>query len=341
MVAGVHVLGMWVDRVGPLTIEQIGRLGVLVFFVHTSLVLMASLERLEAAGESGGRLALIFYLRRAFRIYPLSIVCVLAYVVFRVPNPSWPGHLTSFVPPTPRDLLANLALVDVFGVRWINGVLWSLPVELEMYVVLPACYFAAKRGPRYVIGLFVVAVIGWSAVGLFHIRGLRRLSVLNFGPCFVAGVMAYALLRRRYHPRLPGWIWPLAIAACALLPALMRADIEHPERGWLFCVAVGACIPFVRELNRSWLTRVASIVATYSYGIYLTHVAAIWVAFVVLSGLPLAARWLAFIAIASGLPFLAYHAVERPMIALGIRLTERFRKGRAAATDAAAVAPVP
>jgi peptidoglycan/LPS O-acetylase OafA/YrhL len=281
--------------------------------------------------------------RRAFRIYPLAIACVLGYVAFRVPgDPYRPGHPVQFVAPSLQELLANLALVqDIFGIRFIIGVLWSLPIEVQMYVLLPVCYFAAKRGMPYVIGLFALAVIGWSTVGVLRVPGAWRLSVLNYGPCFIAGVMAYALLRRRPIPRLPGWTWLLLIAACVPVLLLTRADAATPERGWLFCVAVGACIPLVRELNRSWLTRAASVIATYSYGIYLTHVAAIWVAFVGLRASPLGIRWLAFVALAAGLPFLAYHAVERPMIALGIRISERLRERRSVGTDAAATAPAP
>jgi peptidoglycan/LPS O-acetylase OafA/YrhL len=48
-----------------------GHLGVLLFFIHTSLVLMMSLARLK---KSQGGLAARFYIRRAFRIYPLAIV---------------------------------------------------------------------------------------------------------------------------------------------------------------------------------------------------------------------------------------------------------------------------
>jgi peptidoglycan/LPS O-acetylase OafA/YrhL len=129
----------------------------------------------------------------------------------------------------------------------------------------------------------------------------------------------------------------------AFSPALvvMRASGYTPERGWLFCVAVGACIPLFRDLDRSWLTRVASVLAKYSYGIYLTHIAAMWVAFVALSDRPPAARWLVFVALVTGLPFLVYQTVERPMIALGVRISQRWRERGSVATEAAAVAPVP
>src|SRR5271157_3735798 len=53
---------------------HLGQLGVLMFFVHTCLVLMWSLER---SNLQGWRMFYSFYIRRAFRLYPLSVVCVL------------------------------------------------------------------------------------------------------------------------------------------------------------------------------------------------------------------------------------------------------------------------
>src|SRR5438045_2701232 len=56
--------------------SSLGRIGVLIFFVHTSLVLLRSLER-TGANLSGWSLIRYFYVRRAFRIYPLSSCLIL------------------------------------------------------------------------------------------------------------------------------------------------------------------------------------------------------------------------------------------------------------------------
>ena len=53
----------------------------LLFFVHTSLVLMYSMQR---SPLRGGALFRDFYIRRFFRIYPLSILTVLAAVALHL-----------------------------------------------------------------------------------------------------------------------------------------------------------------------------------------------------------------------------------------------------------------
>jgi peptidoglycan/LPS O-acetylase OafA/YrhL len=84
--------------------DDVGALGVLLFFVHTALVLSFSLERL---GTGGWVLMRTFLLRRAFRLYPLSIACVLLVVACRVPEDPF-EHIAAHH--SWGELLSNLAL---------------------------------------------------------------------------------------------------------------------------------------------------------------------------------------------------------------------------------------
>ena len=68
--------------VGPIPVETIGHFGVLLFFVHTSLVLMYSMHR--ACDRDAKELVRSFYIRRLFRIYPLSTVAIVAALALGV-----------------------------------------------------------------------------------------------------------------------------------------------------------------------------------------------------------------------------------------------------------------
>ena len=319
-VVGDHVIQLFTEQIGPLPVRALGRMGVLLFFVHTALVLMSSLER---QGRADGWVR-AFYVRRAFRIYPLAMFCVLAYVALHVPESVQSlTNPTTFEPLTFRELVLNLALVqNLFVTRMPINVLWSLPIEVQMYLALPFCYVLARRGAGWVVALTGLAAVAWWVGDTYQLRGFWRLTVVNYTPCFLAGVLAYALLYKgAIRRRLPGWAWPpvLLTIAIGLTTALVPGD-ENPPINWLICVAIGVAIPLVADLPKSWFTRGAKVICDYSYGIYLTHVAALWVAVVVCRSLPGPVQALIFVALASALAFVCYHAIEQPGIALGKRL---------------------
>lgn len=122
--------------------QAIGIFGVLLFFVHTSLVLMFSLER-QTQRLGTRHFYTTFLVRRVFRIYPLSICVVLlvAFAAARWPAASGLGeHLTAV------GVLSNIFLVQDFAHQPnIIGVLWSLPLEMQMYLFLPVLFLYADR----------------------------------------------------------------------------------------------------------------------------------------------------------------------------------------------------
>src|SRR5258706_2197598 len=189
-----------------------GRIGVLLFFVHTSLVLMGSLER---QGESNWILS--FYIRRAFRIYPLAVLTIIVVVLLKMPYtvPTLHGPVVPFEAPSLATLAANLGLFqNLAGAPVVLNVLWTLPVELQMYLVLPFCYLIARKGVAPIVAMFAASVvIGLASVTYENdVHGLWRLSTIEFVPCFLSGVLCYAILRRGVRAPVPAFVWPAAIA---------------------------------------------------------------------------------------------------------------------------------
>jgi peptidoglycan/LPS O-acetylase OafA/YrhL len=102
---------------------------------------MMSLDRLSV---DGARRFTTFYVRRLFRIYPLAVVTVAVVFAIHISPLSW-GNVP-VVPPTAGNILSNLFLVqNLTKAPSVTGPLWSLPYEVQMYVVLPFLYLIARR----------------------------------------------------------------------------------------------------------------------------------------------------------------------------------------------------
>jgi peptidoglycan/LPS O-acetylase OafA/YrhL len=297
--------------------ENIGHAGVLAFFVHTSLVLMYSLERMQTQAQAG--LALRFYLRRGFRIYPLAIACILGVVILGLPDATWrpPTQVTTL------EIIANLFLVQnlVTG-QSVLVPLWSLPYEVEMYLVLPILYFIARRAHgAWLIGIGLLMSYV-AAYVLYKLDG-GHMNLAGYVPCFLAGVLCYAL-RDRIRARLPGLAWPFYVLLLVAGYCYMEMDAGGAIYwlGWLYSLVLGLSIHGFRDGQIRWLNRLALRVATYSYGLYLLHVPSLYVVFELWSPSSRVVAVVGFFALSSVAAVLAYHFVEAPMVALGRRLTE-------------------
>ena len=314
-----HLLTTWDIQPPLLTPWDLGRIGVLLFFVHTSLVLMSSLER-EGPRRDWVR---AFYVRRGLRIYPLAMATIVGVALLGVPPHVLSHSVTGQppVPPTLPTLFANLTLTQNLTNRPdVLGVLWSLPLEVQMYLALPLCFVIARRGVVPTLSALAVAVLAGLGVRFSGLPGVWRLSVALFGPCFLGGVLAYAILRLRKRTLFPSWAWPLLLVACLPLFVALDPSSDSPERGWLFCLGVGCAIPLAGNLGESVLTRMAHVVCTYSYGIYLLHQPALWFSFVVLKGTPVVIQWGICLALLFALPAAFYRLIEHPGIQWGKRL---------------------
>src|SRR5580658_927602 len=187
-------------------LHSVGNWGVLIFFVHTSLVLMFSLERQHSLFP-GEPVYFRFLVRRIFRIYPLSLFVVACVVISRIPVGDiikgtyvpvvldWPGVLANVF------LIQNLTHTPSVIVP-----LWSLPYEMQMYLLLPALYWFVRmtRGIAPVAILWALAF--FAANHAARLEKMRVPDLVEFVPLFLAGIVAYRLTKAR-SLQLPAWMW--------------------------------------------------------------------------------------------------------------------------------------
>lgn len=344
----IAVVSVVVDHLGitllPHTMRYglalLGRFGVLLFFVHTSLVLMGSIERQGQAP----RWPIAFYVRRFFRIYPLLWVTIAVAVAFRVPDviPD-PTTVQHYAQPSLAVIASNLLLIQDFWTQtMLQSPFWSLPLEVLMYVLLPLCFVAAHRSWRWMLGAMIALLAAYLVVAHTNVPGAWHFRVFRFGPCFMAGVIAYHILRRGPRKRWSPWvlIGMLAVALGTMffeVPFLDTLD-AIALRNWIPCLIVGSVLPFVRDARPSRFAEVAKTICTYSYGIYVLHLPVMWLVFGRLHGLPVAVQLPLFVAILGLACSSAYWLIEKPCTDLGKRVTARWSARAAISADPTSIA---
>ncbi|HMG56574.1 MAG TPA: acyltransferase [Kofleriaceae bacterium] len=321
-----HVLLFFGRGRVPHDLVYIGHWGVLVFFVHTSMVLMASLERQARTGD--GRSGFFgFMVRRAFRLLPLCWLTILVIVGFGLPV----GHLHAgqfvAVSSAPLDVVQNLLLVqNLGGAESLEAPLWSLPYEMQMYLVLPVLFWVASRSRTPLVMLALWGAVAALAAWRHH---EAEVDVLDYAPCFLAGVAGYAIARARGGAlQLSFVLWPLAIGLATAF-YLTRPSLTH---GWLACLVIAVAVVGIRELPDGRWRRLFQLIARYSYGVYLAHFLLIWLAFDRLRDAPWGAQLAVFGATLVIVPVAAFHLVERPMIRVGERVARSLRRPAAQGT---------
>jgi peptidoglycan/LPS O-acetylase OafA/YrhL len=315
VVVAAHILGMtghFPDVMGGLP-----RVAVLMFFVHTSFVLMLSLERQEI--KSPGGLWWRFMVRRFFRVYPLTSFVLAVIVAFRIPS--------QMVPPNFQYLhLGVVAVISNFLLTMnltrsdpLLSPMWSLPYEFQLYFILPALYLLVKRwrGAAPVFGLWC-AILALALVQPIIPNG-GRLDILEFAPCFVAGVLCYKL-SKTVEATMPFAIWPILLIPGLLLIFIFPPTPKNWPVAWIACFLMAITVPFIRQTRSRLIRDLSHWIARHSFAIYLAHYFCLWLAFRT-NHFFWPAQWAIFIATNLALPIAMYRLIEYPMIRLGTKLS--------------------
>ncbi len=314
-----------VDHLGPLSLVDLSFWGILILFVHAGFVLMLSLERQWHRGRA--KLFTHFVTRRFFRIFPMSTFGVALVAILGLPLVGMDAHHFYGETLSPSLVVSNLLLVNnLTNSTSILGPAGWLTFQWQMCFLLP-WIFLFLRPARSIWRLVIlyVASVGLALMALYS-GGIGTL--LRAIPLYLAGVLAYHIQRKKVS-RLPAFLWPLLIAALTIvcleqnhIGLLKGAPVQ--ECGvWAMGLILGVFIPRFAQISNRWLVTTTHTIAKYSYGIFVTHLFAIWLAMDVMSHLPMVYRVGTLVVVGAGLPILFYHGLEAPMTAFGKRLVDR------------------
>jgi peptidoglycan/LPS O-acetylase OafA/YrhL len=285
-----------------------GTFGVGLFFVHTALVLMWSLQRKPNAIE--------FYIRRIARIYPLSIVVLLIAVATRAKVNAYydSGSFFIYNAPTIKQVLTHLLLIqNIFSGNFIVYPMWSLPIEVQMYILLPPLFFFLRR--RMSLWPLLIAW-AFAVLAVYHF-GASHANILFAIPYFLSGLIAYVGFSTRIS-KFPGWSFLIFFAVLLVLGG-------HAG-GWVAaswpCLALALLLPSFKQLPAGVMTKACWYVARYSYGIYLLHPFSLLLGFYVCRFLPPAIQYTVAFASLTVFSVAAYHLIEEPCIRSGTRLAK-------------------
>lgn len=173
----------------PFVVVPWGYYGVHLFFVVSGMVIFLTIERSRSSWD--------FVLARLGRLFPTYLVAVtltwVAAVRFGLPD----------VPVSVRAYLWNLTMLQRFvGIADVDGVYWTLQVELAFYVLMLT--MLACRAVPMVESILVgwLAVLSWNAAGDALMREgletsrIQLVTLYGYAPLFIAG-MALHLQRTR------------------------------------------------------------------------------------------------------------------------------------------------
>jgi peptidoglycan/LPS O-acetylase OafA/YrhL len=314
---------------------DIGRIGVVVFFLISGFVIPFSIRPGSRAPVGS------FAIRRVFRLYPAYWLSVpfAAFVFF------W----STGRPFTASDFLVNLTLLQgALGVHDANPVYWTLLVEIAFYafcVALLLCrslhsprrvaIVCASLAALHLFGVFMIwigrpvltidaafwmlnlSVMFWGTLYRFDLRGVRIATLVFFGVGIVYA-LALPAASLAIGKSLPVYTVSYAIGLLVFIAGTRLVRIETRATDWLGRISYSIYLlhPIVFQPIWSWLMHQPAGSAWRTQ-----HLAVYLVANLVLT------------LIAASLVF---RFVERPMIRLGHRLATLYEQRAARRRDVAA-----
>lgn len=232
-----------------------------------------------------------YYVSRIARLWPLHLVTA-GYFLWFIFVPSW------------GVVLANLLLVQSWSMELVtamsmNGVSWSISVEVFFYLLLPAVIITRSYWPVWLLGSAGVVVFGMFMADRAGevsqtLQGSAWLSFLHVGPParfleFLAGVLMAFLFQHMRRPKLSFRAWTflevLSLAGVVLMcpvdpwRILANAHFSAGPRVWftvsgtlpVMCLVVLCFAYNAGAISRALSCRPLVFLGQMSFSLYMVH----------------------------------------------------------------------
>jgi peptidoglycan/LPS O-acetylase OafA/YrhL len=332
----VTAAGLGEDWRGPFRVLYVGTHAVDAFIIVSGFVIFFLLD---TARER----AWVFLLRRALRLYPVYLVCLLAAAALlpmqlRVYGEApFPHPHTSYLVAIMEASIAQLPLHLAAHLGMVHSAIppsllphanyailhpgWSLSLEWQFYLLAPLLLSMLLRG-----GAAALTVMGGACAAHFLLAGPQGFLPRHV-PEFALGIACYMVWRRR-----PSLSWPLLLPAGTALAYLTTHDPAVVVWTAVFLAALAPRTAGAATLNGVLQAAPLQALGRWSYAVYLSHTVVLVVAMDALrmAGLPALGQWAYFAALLAAtlggtlvVSAALHRGVEAPCIALGRRMAAR------------------
>jgi len=207
--------------------SKYGYLGVDLFFIISGFVIIMSVRNSDLID---------FCISRFTRLYPAFWICIILTAVFTV----FFGGAIYIV--TIQQVLFNLTMFNgFFGVEHVDGVYWSLVIELQFYFLIAIILFFKKLKYIKTFG-YVLLAISISQLLLPFAEAPRFVQVIYYitfarwNPYFIAGMFFYFM--RSENEILKNLIPILVAYFVAIIYALQNLEYKAEAYGHSFSESI-------------------------------------------------------------------------------------------------------
>ena len=288
----------------PVDWSYAGKYGVQLFFMVSGFVIFWSLEKIKKPTD--------FLVSRFSRLYPTFWFC--SFLTFSIVAVfGLPGRELSYV-----EALLNFSMIhEYFNVNHIDGVYWTLTVELTFYIWMFLFYLTNNlKSAEYIFTPFVLLSILDATDTVAFPPILTKILLLEYIAYFIAGICFYKIAYKKSN------VWTgFVLMFCLISTAFIYSPKVSVLTGTFYAIFFG--------VSKGWLTYLSfkpfTFVGGISYSLYLIHQN---IGYVVIRELyVLEARPLLSVAVALSstilMAFLITKFVEKPMIS---RIRQLFKR---------------